>query len=221
MQIAVAVAEGQEVLRRGLGVMLDAAPGVSWRAYRTLDDAVTDAVDTGWATVCLVELGELCDTAGDPRPRLAPTPVVATVPSADPVVLRLAVHAAADGYVLLPDLSVETLHAALRDVAGGRRHLPEAISSFLLTWAQTGGPRLDEPTQLLSPRERDVLALLVDGLSNKEISARLAISVHGVKRHVSSMLSKLNSPSRSHLVSSVLRAEADARPALAFTRTSR
>ena len=70
------------------------------------------------------------------------------------------------------------------------------------------------------PRERDVLALLVDGLSNKEISARLAISVHGVKRHMSSMLSKLNSPGRSHLVSSVLRAEADARPALAFTRAS-
>ena len=101
--------------------------------------------------MCLIELGELCGRAGDPRPRLGPTPVVATVPSADPVVLRVAVHAAADGYVLLPDLSVETLHAALRDVAGGRRHLPEAISSFLLTWAQTGGPRLDEPTQLLSP----------------------------------------------------------------------
>jgi two-component system nitrate/nitrite response regulator NarL len=66
----------------------------------------------------------------------------------------------------------------------------------------------DRPRTPLRPREGDVLELLVTGHSNQEIAAHLGISIHSARRHVSSILAKFDSPSRSHLVSRVLQARA-------------
>lgn len=63
--------------------------------------------------------------------------------------------------------------------------------------------RTPEPEGLydeLTPREREVLRLLADGLSNKEIAARLAISEHTVKFHVNAVLGKLDSDTRTEAV---------------------
>jgi DNA-binding CsgD family transcriptional regulator len=58
----------------------------------------------------------------------------------------------------------------------------------------------------LTIREHDVLALLAHGLSNKQIARRLMISEHGVKRHVTNLLAKLNSPNRTFAVATALQA---------------
>ncbi|HEY7072837.1 MAG TPA: response regulator transcription factor [Acidimicrobiales bacterium] len=208
MDLTVALAAGPEVVRRGLEVMLGALDGVSWRSYRTAEEVVVGAIATGWAQVSLVEAADLRRLRPDARDVLARTRVVAMVPSLEPSVLSVAVQCSADGYVVLPELSIDSLDRALHDVASGARHLPDPISSFLLTWVQAGSSDVAGRAQLLSAREREVLELLVAGLSNKEISRELGISLHGAKRHVSSILNKLDSPSRSHVVSTVLRSEA-------------
>src|SRR5262245_22581545 len=208
MDLTVAVAAGPEVVRRGLEAMLGALSGVSWRSYRTVEEIVVGAIGTGWAQVSLVDAGDLRRARPETRDALSRTRNVAMVPGLGPKVLAMAVQCAADGYVVLPELTTESLGRALHDVAGGGRDLPDEISSFLLTWVQAGSSDVAGRAQLLSNRERQVLELLVAGLSNKEISRELGISLHGAKRHVSSILNKLDSPSRSHVVSTVQRSQA-------------
>lgn len=57
---------------------------------------------------------------------------------------------------------------------------------------------------MLTPRERQALKLLADGLSNKQIARRLGISEHGAKRHVGNVLAKLNCPNRTVAVTVAL-----------------
>ncbi|MCI4066752.1 LuxR C-terminal-related transcriptional regulator [Micromonospora sp. R77] len=57
---------------------------------------------------------------------------------------------------------------------------------------------------MLTPRERQALKLLAEGLSNKQIARRLGISEHGAKRHVGNVLAKLNCPNRTVAVTVAL-----------------
>jgi DNA-binding NarL/FixJ family response regulator len=70
--------------------------------------------------------------------------------------------------------------------------LDAARARRLLTSARGGGP----PLGTLTPREREVLRLLADGLTNRQIAERLVVSEHTVHRHVTNMLRKLELPSR-------------------------
>jgi DNA-binding NarL/FixJ family response regulator len=124
--------------------------------------------------------------------------------------LTSALSVTADGYVVLRDVTAESLRAALLKVLSGQMRLPDDVTMYLLDVARGDGP--DGPTGMrpLSPCEDDVLELLVAGCSNQEIATELGISVYGAKRHVSDLLAKFDSPSRSHLVSRVLQARAHA-----------
>jgi len=62
-----------------------------------------------------------------------------------------------------------------------------------------------DPAALLTPREREVLALLADGASNKAIARRLGISVHTAKFHVGSLLDKLDASGRTDAVTHAAR----------------
>jgi len=67
-------------------------------------------------------------------------------------------------------------------------------------------PADDIPTETLTPRERSVLALLAEGMSNKAIAKRLEISDHTVKFHLNSVLGKLGATSRTEAVTKAVRA---------------
>jgi DNA-binding CsgD family transcriptional regulator len=73
---------------------------------------------------------------------------------------------------------------------------PEAGRARRLIDAAIGSDAADDPLQALTPREREVLCLLAEGLTNRAIAQRLVISEHTVHRHVSSILAKLGLPSR-------------------------
>lgn len=107
-----------------------------------------------------------------------------------------ALQAGAIGY-LLKDVSAEELANAIRAAYAGKPTLaPEAAQALIQAARQPNhGLGFD-----LTDREREVLALLVQGLSNNDIAERLVVSNSTAKFHVSSILSKLGASSRTEAV---------------------
>lgn len=103
--------------------------------------------------------------------------------------------------VLPADSQPDEVRAALRAIVAGLVVLHPADTQPLLATAQSLVPAAhDTMIESLTTREREVLAMLADGLSNKEIAARLGISDHTVKFHVGSLLGKLGASTRTEAV---------------------
>ncbi len=100
----------------------------------------------------------------------------------------LADNAAGLGYLLKDRIAdVDAFLDAVRRVAGGGSALdPEVVSQLL------GRRRRDDPLDELTPRERDVLALMAEGRSNSAIAEKLVVSERAVEKHVTSIFSKLD-----------------------------
>ncbi|MFB6678856.1 response regulator [Streptomyces sp. NPDC057684] len=107
-----------------------------------------------------------------------------------------AIEAGATGY-LLKDAPREELFTAVRAAADGRTVLSPAIASRLVTAVRTPAAPADEP---LSAREREVLALVAKGTSNKEIARVLFISEATVKTHLTHVYGKLGVKDRAAAV---------------------
>jgi NarL family two-component system response regulator LiaR len=111
-----------------------------------------------------------------------------------------ALQAGAIGY-LLKDVSADELAEAIRAAHAGRSTLaPEATQALIQVASQPPAPGHD-----LTPREHEVLALMVEGLNNPQIGERLVISVTTVRSHVSNVLSKLGVSNRAEAIALALR----------------
>jgi DNA-binding NarL/FixJ family response regulator len=99
-----------------------------------------------------------------------------------PAVVRCAIEERAEGVVLTSDTVEETI-LALRNVLEGRAVMPAG-------W-QSASAQADNPLATLSAREREILALLASGMSNKQIASHLTISSNTVKFHLRTIYSKL------------------------------
>jgi DNA-binding NarL/FixJ family response regulator len=105
-----------------------------------------------------------------------------------------ALRAGAVGY-LLKDAPTEKLYEAIRVAARGESFLqPSVAARVVAEFARLAGqaPRIPQPlTEPLSMRELEILGLLAEGASNKEIAAQLVLAEGTVKNHVTSILEKL------------------------------
>jgi DNA-binding CsgD family transcriptional regulator len=111
----------------------------------------------------------------------------------------------------------DRIAAVLGNVAGVRLATQDEAADLVLTSAArslaasplsasaTADASDVDPAALLTPREREVLALLADGASNKAIARRLGISVHTAKFHVGSLLDKLDASGRTDAVTHAAR----------------
>ena len=120
------------------------------------------------------------------RERAPDARVLVLTSYADDAQLFAAMEAGAAGY-MLKDVEPDALAAAIREVAAGRPALHPQVARRLMRQ----GPQAEPGLADLTSRERDVLRLIVEGLANKEIAARLRIGEKTVKTHVSRVLGKL------------------------------
>jgi DNA-binding NarL/FixJ family response regulator len=120
--------------------------------------------------------------------------LVLTTFGEDEVVLD-ALHAGAQGF-LLKDTRPEDLLAAVHAVASGEARLDPAVTAAVVARVRRGGPRKSHPVDTLTDREREVLVLIAQGMSNAEVAERLVVSTGTVKTHVAALLQKLGARDR-------------------------
>jgi two-component system, NarL family, response regulator LiaR len=126
--------------------------------------------------------------------------VLALTSFKEEILVQSALQAGAIGYIL-KDVSADELAQAIRAAQAGRSTLsPEAAQALVHATSQTPATGIN-----LTERELQVMSLMVEGLNNTQIAARLTVSPSTVKSHVSSILSKLGVASRTEAVTMALR----------------
>lgn len=129
------------------------------------------------------------------RGRFPAVQIIALTSFEEPALVRKAIQAGAIGY-LLKNVTMDKLAEAVRLAHAGQPIMaPEATRALMNIPEQKQAPGHD-----LTERERQVLALLAQGLTNLEIAARLSISESTTSFHVSNILSKLNAGNRTEAV---------------------
>ncbi|HZY40928.1 MAG TPA: response regulator transcription factor [Anaerolineae bacterium] len=127
------------------------------------------------------------------------THVIALTSFVDDQTVQAALKAGAISY-LLKNVSADELADAIQAAYSGRATLaPEATQALVHSITETPAPGYD-----LTPREKEVLNLMIGGLNNQEIGMRLVIGLSTVKFHVSGILSKLGVASRAEAVAVAL-----------------
>jgi two-component system, NarL family, response regulator LiaR len=194
--IRVVIADDHRVVRDGLCYLLSQEPdieiaGEAGDGRQTVDVVAATRPDVLLLDLYMPELdghgvlAALHDTDGEPGRQ--PAVVVLTSATDDQHLIR-AMSAGATSY-LLKTAPADDVIAAVRDAATGTARLsPELLTR--LTQALRRPPPPD-PLQPLSPRERDVLRLIAQGHSNRQIARELAIGEQTVKTHVRAILAKL------------------------------
>lgn len=197
-KIGVFLLDDHEIVRRGLREMLEDAgefavvgeAGTAAEARRRIPAARPD--------VAILD-GRLADGSGidvcrDIRSSHPEVACLILTSYDDDDALFAAIMAGAAGY-LLKQIKGSDLVAAIRTVAAGQSTLDPAVTQRVLTRLREG-PAEDKRLAGLGPREREILALIGDGLTNRQIAAQLHLSEKTVKNYVSSLLEKLGLSSR-------------------------
>jgi DNA-binding NarL/FixJ family response regulator len=126
--------------------------------------------------------------------------IVVLTRHADDIYMQELLAAGVSAYVLKQSPSEEFLRA-LRVAAAGGQYLDSTMTRRVTAeFVSSHGKRADRPHAALTGRESDVLRLIAEGYSNKEVAARLEVSVKTVEAHKANAMRKLDLKGRVHIV---------------------
>jgi DNA-binding NarL/FixJ family response regulator len=204
MTISVLLVDDHLVVRTGLRALLGTQPDLDVVAEAASGEEALATVERTCPDVVMMDLAMGAGMDGieaiKQLRRLTPRPaiLVFTTYDSDADIVR-AVDAGAMGY-LLKDADPEEIFAAVRGAAQGRSVMSAPIASRLFQ-------QLRNPDEVLTPREAELLSLLIEGLSNRELGRRLFISEATVKTHLAHIYAKLGVETRAAAVTTALRRE--------------
>lgn len=201
------ICDDHALFRRGLIMVLESEDGI---------DVVGEAEDGEEAVAKAEELAPDVVLMDVRMPRVsgieATRQIAEAVPTAKILMLTVsdeeddlydAIKAGATGY-LLKEISIEEVATAIRAVVSGQSLISPSMASKLLSEFTNLSKKADErqsvPTPRLTDRELEVLKLVAQGMSNREIAGELYISENTVKNHVRNILEKLHLHSRMEAV---------------------
>lgn len=195
--IRVFLLDDHEVVRRGLTDLLDAEPDISVVGDA---DTVEHALVRGPALrphVAVLDVrlpdGDGITVCRELRSQMPELACLMLTSFDDEEALLDAIMAGASGYVL-KQIRGSDLVSAVRTVASGQSMLDPATTARLMSSLRADPvetPSVPPELEGLSPREREILALIGDGLTNREIGKKLYLSEKTVKNHISRLLAKL------------------------------
>jgi two-component system NarL family response regulator len=205
--IRVMICDDHALFRRGLIMVLESEDGI---------EVVAEAEDGAEAVAKAEELAPDVVLMDVRMPRVsgieATRSIADSVPTAKILMLTVsdeeddlydAIKAGAAGY-LLKEISIEEVATAIRAVVSGQSLISPSMASKLLSEFTNLSKKADErqalPTPRLTERELEVLKLVAQGMSNREIAGELYISENTVKNHVRNILEKLHLHSRMEAV---------------------
>lgn len=204
-KIRVAIVDDQELVRMGLRMMLDPLPDITVVAEASDGHEAVgltpDDIDVFLMDVRMPGLDGIAATeritANDPAPRV----LVLTTFDLDEYAFA-ALRAGASGF-LLKDTRPEDLFGAIRSVHAGDAALaPRVTARMIERFIDAPAPRDDDDPLLatLTPREREILVAIGEGLTNDELAERFFLSISTVKTHIGRLLQKLGARDRVQLV---------------------
>jgi NarL family two-component system response regulator LiaR len=216
--IRVMIVDDHGMVRKGLAAILKVTPGLALvgeagNGREALKMCGGTHPDVILMDLVMPEVGGI-EATRSIRAQFPQVQVIALTSFQDKELVRDVLQAGAIGY-LLKNVSADDLAAAIREAYAGRSTLaPEAIQA-LIQVDGLAGETAQEPSDEydLTPREKEVLALMVEGLSNPDIAERLVVSRSTAKAHVSNILSKLGVSNRAEAIAMALQQNLDMGPA--------
>jgi two-component system, NarL family, response regulator LiaR len=203
MSIRVLIVDDHSVVREGLRMFLARDPDIEVVGEAADgDEAIEQARQLRPHVVVMDLLLPVLDgmtATRTIRNELPETEVIALTSVLEQTSVAEAIRAGAIGY-LLKDAQAGEIRTAIKAAAAGQVHLSPQASTYLLSTVRT--PEHPDP---LTPREMDVLRLLAQGHSNKEIARTLQLVEETVKFHVRHILAKLGVQSRTQAVLAAIR----------------
>ncbi|HKI95849.1 MAG TPA: response regulator transcription factor [Gemmatimonadales bacterium] len=212
--ISVALIEDNRLVRDGIATLLRQLPDLEVVAATPRGD--TTLLKEVKPHVVLLDLGlrkgDSLRVAETLRTELPETKIIVMdlLPVHEDVVEF--VHAGVSGFIM-KDATVDDLVQTIRTVAQGAPVLPPEMTATLFSQiardAVVIGRRKVLDSVRMTRREREVIGLIAEGLSNKEIAAQLHIATHTVKSHVRNIMEKLTLHTRLQIAAFAHRGDAD------------
>lgn len=202
--IRVMVVDDQSIVRNGIRFSLQVFDDIELVAEADSGEQALRRCDESRPDVVLMDMVmpgmDGVQTTRLLRERHPQVQVIVLSSFEDGALVQGALRAGAIGYIL-KNVGIDELAEAIRAAHKGRSTLSPAALQAL---AHTTAPEPD-PASILTERERQVLALLVQGLSNVEISNELMISLSTARFHVSAILSKLGAANRAEAAATAVK----------------
>jgi two-component system, NarL family, response regulator DevR len=191
--IRVFLLDDHEIVRRGLADLLETETGISVVGEAGTAAEALNRIPAVKPDVAVLDArlpdGSGIDVCRDIRSSMPDVRCLILTSYDDNDAVFAAVMAGAAGY-LLKEIRGSSLVDAIRQVAAGRSLLDPSVTERLLNRLRDGEPE-DKMLASLSEREREILGLITEGLTNRQIGERLFLAEKTVKNYVSGLLAKL------------------------------